>query len=320
MEDMKLKMNNIVKAAIAAPSSHNTQPWKLGMRENVIEVWGDEQRMLPKSDSDHRQFFISLGCAVQNILESAKGEGLVPDLKLFPEAGSPLLVAQISLSGSGEADTTVLERILKRHANRDPYLSDPVPRDIKEEIEKLGSEDIRIYLVEEEGVKTKIATVVKDATEAAFNDKGFTEELSHWIKPSLKKYKDGMPGYNIGIPWPFSFVVPLAIRYGKVAKQQRAMLEAPLAKTPTYFILATKGDDPLVWVRSGMLFEQAWLIACQAGLVMGPLAAPIQIGEFYKDVQAVLGTELRPQIFARLGYPTKFTQPSPRREAEDIII
>jgi nitroreductase len=315
-------MDRIIAAAAAAPSSHNSQPWQFRTGKNEIEVWGDATRMLPKSDVDHRQFFISIGCTIQNIMVAVQAEGSTPTLALFPDVTKSLFVARISwvsFQAGLKPDPDLLAPLWQRHANRDPYLPKPVAPDFLAYVRSLSSPDSQIFIIEDEAAKHAIAEVVEDSIEAAFHDKGFTEELSHWIRPSLKRYRDGMPGYNIGVPWLLSFLVPLAIRYANVAKQQRKMVEGPLAATPTYLIMATLRDTPAEWVAAGIVLERIWLAATEKGLVIGPLAAAVQIGQFYLDLQKILGTPLRPQVFVRLGYPTKIPVPAPRRDPATLI-
>jgi len=313
----------LVRAALLAPSSHNTQPWRFLVGPNTIELWGDATRMLPGSDADHRQFFISLGCALENLIAAAEGLGLEYALSLFPHSEEALCVARLAFkdlraarSGTSPASTA----ILARQTNRFPYETRKVPQEFLASIRALAHSGLEVHVVEDPAVKNDLVRIFGDATEAAFHDKRFTSELSRWIRPSLKRYRDGMPGYNIGIPWPVSFIVPLAIRYGNVAKQQRAMVEKPARATPVFIVIATKQDDPQAWVEVGRLLERIWLRAIAEGMVMGPNAAPIQIGEFYKELQHALQTELRPQIFARLGYSSKRVPKSPRLLLEEVLL
>jgi hypothetical protein len=49
------------------------------------------------------------------------------------------------------------------------------------------------------------------------------------------------------------------------------------------------------------------------------MAAAIQIGEFYTELQQVLGTKhMRPQFFSRLGYAKNATKHSPRLRADRV--
>ena len=323
-EDIPAAMRFLISLAGLAPSSLNSQPWQFRIKENVIEVHGDRRYELPRSDANHREFFMSIGCAIENILIACDYYGLPAHAAYFPEPGEPFFVARIRVERvavqrpSLPADHLAL-RVASRHSNRGPYEDRAVPRETIDELGKLAPPGVRVDFVIDTERRTALAKTVADATEAAFRDKGFTNELSQWIKPSLPSYEDGLPGYNIGIPWPLSFVAPLAIRHGDVAKKQRQNVEAMLRATPAFGIVSGAEDAPQAWVPAGQTLERIWLTAEARGLNISVLAAGIEIGEFYKEIQATLGIHERPQVFFRIGYGTHVPKPSPRRRVERIL-
>ncbi len=323
IQDERERLKFLVHLAMAAPSSHNTQPWKFRLGDKIIDLWGDEKRTLPASDSNHRQFFVSLGCALENILVALDYYGLPHKLTLFPDGREKFWAARIKLEhlrpvASGRAH--LASAIAHRHTNREEYDAVGIPKDFGDRIKKLAGSDLRIDLVEDNVRREKIINAVLNATRAAFNDKEFCWELSHWLKPSLKKYRDGMPGYNIGVPWLISFLMPHALRRVNLSKPQTKMIEKQVRATPAFLLISTRKDEPAAWLQAGRVLERIWLMATQDGLKLGPLAAAIQIGEFHKDIQKVLDTDFRPQVFSRIGYAAKIPRPSPRLELEDALI
>ncbi|MDR2125987.1 MAG: hypothetical protein LBP63_04070, partial [Prevotellaceae bacterium] len=66
-----MNMNNdfvtMVSYAVKAPSGHNTQPWKFNIFDYSIEIVPDLTKALPAVDGNHRELFISLGCALENL-------------------------------------------------------------------------------------------------------------------------------------------------------------------------------------------------------------------------------------------------------------
>lgn len=71
-EDFKF----LVECAIKAPSGHNTQPWKFENIENGIIIHPDFKRALPVVDANNYELYISLGCALENILIAGKTKRL----------------------------------------------------------------------------------------------------------------------------------------------------------------------------------------------------------------------------------------------------
>lgn len=56
------KLRFLLKYAILAPSSHNTQPWIFRIvNNNSIEVYADRTRALPVVDPEDRELTISCG-------------------------------------------------------------------------------------------------------------------------------------------------------------------------------------------------------------------------------------------------------------------
>ena len=65
-------MNNdfkeIIRCAVRAPSGHNTQPWRFKIDGDTINVTPDFGCALPVVDPDNREMYISLGCAMENMM------------------------------------------------------------------------------------------------------------------------------------------------------------------------------------------------------------------------------------------------------------
>src|SRR5512137_2483946 len=63
---------HLLKYAILAPSSHNTQPWMFNVSDDKILVFADQSRWLSVADPDRREMYISLGAAIENLIISAE--------------------------------------------------------------------------------------------------------------------------------------------------------------------------------------------------------------------------------------------------------
>jgi len=72
---MPQQMQELVRYSTLAANGHNTQPWKFAMRGDVIEIHPDANRRLPVVDPHDRELWISLGCALENLLVAARAIG-----------------------------------------------------------------------------------------------------------------------------------------------------------------------------------------------------------------------------------------------------
>ena len=59
---------DLIRQATKAPSGHNAQPWLFKIKTDGIEIYADTTRRLPVVDPHDRELFVSLGCAVENLL------------------------------------------------------------------------------------------------------------------------------------------------------------------------------------------------------------------------------------------------------------
>ncbi|MBU4293649.1 MAG: hypothetical protein KJ770_06330 [Actinobacteria bacterium] len=62
------KLKFLLRYAILAPSSHNSQPWKFHIRDREIDIFTDKDRWLKVADAGQRELYISVGCALENLL------------------------------------------------------------------------------------------------------------------------------------------------------------------------------------------------------------------------------------------------------------
>jgi nitroreductase len=313
------KLKFLLNFAVLAPSSHNSQPWCFEIPENTINVFLEPSRRLVHSDKNDRQAYISLGCAITNIVIAADYYGLPSTVILLPDKQNSNLAAQISFTGSVtnfqavQSSDHLIFSIPKRVTNRNKYDSKLPPKYFLEEIKNFSADDLQIYIVTNQEQKNQLADIAISASVAAMEDKNFRHELSQYIKPNTTLSPLGMPCFGMGIPTLVSFIAPTMIKYLNMNKLSRKKDEDLLKKhTPVFVIIATHNDNQESWIKTGQLYENIALLATREGLSTAMWAAPIQIGEFYKDFQNVLNTNFRPQAFFRLGYAVQQTPHSPR--------
>ncbi|GAA5041802.1 hypothetical protein [Streptomyces similanensis] len=79
-------VENLLYAAVAAPSMHNTQPWRFGLEPDTcsIHVRADRARRLPLSDPRQRAQHLAVGAAVLNLRVAAAHLGWEPAVRLLP--------------------------------------------------------------------------------------------------------------------------------------------------------------------------------------------------------------------------------------------
>jgi len=310
------QLSFLVRFAVLAPSSHNSQPWRFEVRGDQITIYPDMRRALPQSDKNNRQLFISLGCALENLLIAADYYGFATQV-VYQDNGVMVSLQRIRQEPSQEKNHLIFS-IPKRHTNRNPYDDRMPDEQFIRWIKSLANDDMRIDCITDQNIKNKIADSIIAAGIAAMDDRGFRGELSQYVKSNITKASVGMPGFGFGMPLPVSLIAAFMLKRFNMSKLSRKQDEKLLKEhTPVMVVISTKGDDAKTWMQAGKRYEHIALAAEHKGMNTAPMAAAIQIGDFYRELQKILDIT-RPQVFFRLGYAELLTPHSPRFTAEAV--
>jgi len=101
------KAEFLIRYAILAPNSHNTQPWRFEITKESIQLLPDLERSLYYSDRENRELYISLGCALGNLLVAADYFGFNVRIEYLPECTFQITRARLLC--------TKLKRLLQRY-------------------------------------------------------------------------------------------------------------------------------------------------------------------------------------------------------------
>ena len=318
-------IGHIIPSAILAASAHNTQPWKFKVTNSTVDVFVDWDRHLTVSDPSLRELYISIGCAITNILVAAKYWDYEPKLSYFPEGeGKKSPVARIVCNkpnhSSNGNNAALFTAIVNRRTDRNVYDKQPLTNNEKQALPIIDNEDIT--LLEDNDKIDKIAKLTEEATIRTLSRKDFKEELSHWVRNNWTSQHDGMPGYAMGIPAPLSLVGSIMVRLAPIHKQEGPKTREQMNSSSAVIIIGSKTDSQINWVKSGQAMEQVWLEATAAGLSVAPLIASVEAGEDTRSsLKQILGTNLLPQSVLRLGHTDhKPLRSSPRRTLEECMV
>src|SRR6266508_3867336 len=280
-----------LEAAVAAPSVHNTQPWKFRIRGSGIDVYADYSRRLDVIDPHGRELLISVGAAVLNLRVAILAHGHQPLLRLLPSVRERNLVARVTPGPPVQANQTaraLAQAVPRRRTNRRPFADIPVPEHTLDELA---------------------------AAARRFRDQpGYWAELGEGTFPAPER-GDGVPPSAVG-PWSALESVP--IRDFGLVHPTRQRRTVAFEREPTLVVLRTFGDGPAAWLRAGQALERVMLTATVRGLSTTPMTPPLEIPE----VRELL-TDHRyggtAQAILRVGYGPP-TAPTPRRPLWDMLL
>jgi nitroreductase len=304
-------------AAIAAPSVHNTQPWRFRVHEDVIDLYADHSRQLNVADPSGRELMISLGAALLNLRVAMLARGRLPMLRLLPERDQPDLVARVAIGGPVRPPY-LAERldwaIPRRHSNRRPFTREEIPEAVRSDLQAAARTEGAHLIFADNGLCDAVLNTVRSAENRRRQEPGYQVELSHWTAP-IPGRRDGVPAYAYRTP-DIDERVPLR-DYGMV-HPARFGWPAPFEDNPVIGVLYTGADGPLAWLNAGQALERTLLTATvhnlQSTLMTQPLEIPQLRALFDDSAQGRVA-----QAIIRFGYgPT--VPASPRRPLSNIML
>lgn len=331
-----------LRAAIAAPSVHNTQPWRFRLGDGVIDVYADPTRRLAVLDPTGRELMISVGAAVLNLRVAMLAHGRMPVLRLLSDDGGrsndlfgppaaalatkePTLAARVRLGPSVAApDTAIMlsRAIPQRHTNRRPFSAIPVPPEVLADLAAAARVEGGDLVVADAPVRDAVLGVVRAAEHRRRADPAYRAELAEWTR-EIAHRRDGVPPEAIG-PWDALEIVP--IRDFRLTQDEghlegqpvRRRASAPFEDEPSIAVLYTAGDTPWEWLRAGQALERALLTATVRGLATTLMTQPLEI----PDLRALLTDSASgrvAQAIVRFGYGPP-SPPTPRRSISDLLM
>lgn len=315
------QMRELVRYATLAPSGHNTQPWLFAIQGDTIRIFPDYARRLPAVDPQDRELWISLGCALENLVIAANAAGYEAHVT-YPTPNVDHITLRLSKS-SALISASLLEAIPHRQNNRSLYDGRPVPPAETKKMEAVQSgAGVSTLIFTDTRHKEAIIEYIKAGDRHQFGDPAFVAELVSWIrfnKPEALHSLDGLYTRCTGSP-----DVPrwLGRRFLTVASAgSQADTSAKKARSSVgLIVIASASDDKRHWVETGRLYERLALTLTASGIQTAFLNQPAEVPGLRSQFQGYLGLgTAQPQLLLRFGYADSLPH-SLRRPLEEVLV
>lgn len=313
----------MLRAAVAAPSGHNAQPWRFRVTAGAITVRPDFGRSLPVVDPDDHALFIGLGCAVENLVLAARARGYAPEVDDGGlEARDPRIEVRLE-RGVGRSRSPLARAIPERQSNRRRYDGRVIPtEDLRclDEAAKCGAVSFRIL----DGTKATepITELAAEGSRLQFEDAAFVAELVRWIRFNGKEAEalgDGLTHRAMGFPpiprWLGRVVMKRLVTPGS---QASAAVRA-IRSSPAMMLFAAERRDRRGWVALGRAFERTALTATLLGISHAHMNMPCEVPRLRRQLGDHLDLgSAEPLLLLRIGY-AKPVPRSPRRPLAEVV-
>jgi hypothetical protein len=321
----------MIHAAILASNAYNTQPWLFKVSERRIELYADRARHLGAFDPYLRELHFSLGCALENLLVSAAGNGYhtslsFPPGKLETSVGRlrRALVTRVDLSRGGAGRPSELyEAIPHRHTNRTPFdVSRAVPQSVLDMLRALERDevDVKLFVYTADDERNRIADLIFEATQTINSDPDVRRDTARWLRRTMAEVEAHRDGPFIGA----SSAANAAANPGSyVDMMKSARLFGLIAVRDRY--------DRVQTLRAGRLWQRAHLLATARGLAARPANGAVELIDHEKylgrDAAAAVRLALitgdsswQPTFMFYMGYATAAATASSRRAVKEVLI
>ncbi|WP_328484278.1 hypothetical protein OHS71_40510 [Streptomyces sp. NBC_00377] len=330
-------IERVVAAGVLACNPHNTQPWRMIVDGDTIDVHSDPSRRMPLNDVSGREHFAGLGCAVENMVIAAGAAGATSQVTLFPHGPASDHVARIALrKDRTRQDRDLAAAIPHRHTNRGPYTSAPV--DLSGFTEQSSRIDgANVLWITEPTTRKQLGRLYVEATEAITADTAQSTEAFSWFRSargSIDKYRDGLTldAQGLGDLALFAAkLLPAQSRTDGDAYWVKATREVHTATAAAYGVITVDDvTDRSAQVNGGRLLARMHLTATALGLGlhhMNQITERIDrdkaVGNpdvFSARWAALLGRPASSGLLSfRIGHPERTPGLSPRRSLDDVV-
>lgn len=309
-------LDECLRAATLAPSSHNTQPWRFRLIGENIDLIADRTRALPANDPFDRELTISCGAALFNLRAAAAARSRVALVDEFPFPDDEDLLARVTLCTGLQSDipnAASLDAVIdKRRTYRKRFLDEAVDQTTIDSLVLAAEcEQCLASPIAGPTQRERAAELIAEADETLWNDATWRREISSWMHPQRKNEGFLIPGLS-------QRAAQIVVRSFDLGSGVAARDQQILEGTPLLLVIGTPADEVADWLRAGQALERILLTACAAGLQASFLNQPIHVDRLRTRLRDLAPRALVPQVLLRLGKPAEVLAPVVRRPLTDV--
>ncbi|MEO5737638.1 MAG: Tat pathway signal protein [Variovorax sp.] len=297
-------MHDLVRQAVLAPSSHNTQCWRFQVAEKSISIAPDLARRCPVVDPDDHHLFVSLGCAAENMVHAALAAGLNADPRFDPRGDG---VIAVNLEATQQRVSPLFQAISERQCTRGDYDGRAISPAELRLLEQAGTGDgVSVRLLTARPTMESVLEYVVAGNTAQMNDAAFVAELKTWIRfgaDEALRTGDGLFAGASGNPalprWLGSRLLSLFF----TPKSENERYARQIRNSAGIAVFVSERNDKAHWVEAGRCYERFALQATVLGIRNAFLNQPVEVGAIRPQFTGWLdmGSNARPDLVVRFG-------------------
>ncbi|AEH45304.1 nitroreductase [Thermodesulfatator indicus DSM 15286] len=284
------KLKTLLKAAVAAPSGDNLQPWRFRIKnEKEIDFLFDPRVDQSFFNYEQNASIFAVGAAFENASYLLSRENIKHKFIFdFSKENSLIKIGTLKIDwpdGEFEFKTPLAKTpIMKRHTNRKFYEKVNLSDKEMAEITKLVADlPVKVKVLRGKELKA-IADIVYFADLIRVERKDlheFLHDTIRWTEEEILTSRDGMPVATLEAgkagenflrftrPWP---VMKTFLRLG-VSRHMADYARKLVLSSEGVFAFFTDELGPRAYFEAGRTAERLWLALTEKGLAVQPMAA-----------------------------------------------
>jgi len=328
----------IARAGILSANAHNTQPWRLRVEDEAIDVLVDETRNIGAFDPFRREQWQSLGCLIETMAVFAPEAGRQAHVAVLPDGGG-LRATRLTLQPAPATASDLSRAIRRRHTERAPFAEKAVPPEQLAALAALADDPaLHLTLIPADAPAAGLfAQGSVEATRAIVADPDMNGASHHWMRNSpraVARHRDGISTATAGLS-------PLMTTIAQLLPEPSPRMvgdywvegtERALAASAAFGLIQVRDlDDRRGQLAVGRLWQRLHLSLTVAGLVAQPLNQMAEMvdrdratgqSRGWAEKLAAIGGDpaWHPTFLFRLGHPARTAPASARRPLEMVLV
>ncbi|MCM2473911.1 Tat pathway signal protein [Rhizobium sp. CG5] len=315
----------LVRYATLAASGHNTQPWRFRIGPDEIAISPDTARRTPVVDPDDHHLYVSLGCALENLVLAAGASGQGTNVGISEDGQTG---ASVTLSGTvtpGADDAAMFDAIPHRQSCRALYDGKSVAAEDLAHL-KTASQvpGVDLVLLTERPQINAVRDLVISGNEAQLADPAFLRELKDWLRFSPKRARetgDGLYAAASGNPALPEWLGRIAFDLVFKAPAENDKYARHMDSSAGVAVLSAVSEGPAGWMAVGRACQRFCLMATALGLKTAFVNQPVEVAGLRPQLAEMSGLSgRRPDLVLRFGRTSQVLPFSARRPVEAVLV
>jgi nitroreductase len=317
------RLMRLLTAATAAPSGHNTQPWRFRVTDDEVRIVPDLSRRLPVVDPDDHALFISLGCALENLLVAAAAEGCRAEVDYGGLGRAERSLTVHFRPGRTDGGKALHRAVFERQSTRRLYDGRAIPL---ADLRRLGAasrrDGVGFHLFTDAEGMEPLVELVEEGNRLQFDDPAFVEELISWIRfngREIERRQDGLTHAAMGLPSIPRWFGRLVMKTFATPRSQARSAARAIRSSAAMMLFTADEHDPQGWVELGRSFERVALTATTLDIKHAHMNMPCEVPALREELRGHLDLgAAHPLLLLRIGYAKPMPR-SPRRPLDQVL-